>query len=472
MGIIDGLLDRIASRLNKSIQGVQSVQSYRDYHLKGESYSVEAEISEALTDLMLMLSSMPISGESERALWLDDLSDQFFRDKAKKVISTAFLTGDSIVVPSWNGRNIQNVIVPNDDFIVMDKMGDEITSCAYVVDVKQYKNETYRLMQAIELVPYTANDSTETYANRYRMFVSRNDSILTNGLGVFEDWKDQYDAEWYIPNVDRLLIARYKSFTVDPMNLNSVKGVPICFGASDPIAEIHYILEQMHNEFGLSEKAIIANKRAFRKEAYGSEVRTVLPRGRERLFMEASWKDDADLFHEWAPDIRYQAYLDNLDQQEKLVEKAVGVSGGILSMSNDMNYQNVDNVRKSQQKTMGFITNARKQAEKCLLDLVYAWDVLANYYGINPIGDYDVNFDWSDEYIETFGDRQNAILAGEAIGATDAVDYRMFVMDESPETAKQRVEEIRQQKKENQAMFFAESTAQANNQEDNEPTEE
>ena len=92
---------------------------------------------------------------------------------------------------------------------------------------------------------------------------------------------------------------------------------------------------------------------------------------------------------------------------------------------------------------MGFISSARRQGESCLLGLVYAWNVLANYYGINPIGSYDVNFDWSNEYVETFADRQNAILAGAAIGATDAVDYRMFVMEESPETARDRVAEIR-----------------------------
>lgn len=102
---------------------------------------------------------------------------------------------------------------------------------------------------------------------------------------------------------------------------------------------------------------------------------------------------------------------------------------------------------------MGFISSARKQGESCLLGLVYAWNVLANHYGINPVGEYDVNFDWSNEYIETFADRQNAILAGQAIGATDAVDYRMFVMDESPETAKDRVREIKAENENDTAVL-------------------
>lgn len=261
---------------------------------------------------------------------------------------------------------------------------------------------------------------------------------------MFPDWDAAYsDREWFIPNVDRLLVARFRSHAIDPRNPNSVKGVPICFGAGSHIAEIHYLLDQMHAEFDLSEKFVMADKRMFRKEWRGGDAVTVLPRGKERVIMDVQGYGEGQGISEWAPDIRYQAYLEALDKQEQLVERAVGVSSGIISRPNDMNYQNVDNVRKSQQKTMAFVETARRGLESTLNDLVYIWDVLANYYGINPMGAYEVGFDWSDDYVETFADKQAAILAGEAIGATDAVDYRMHVMNEDPEVARLRVEEIR-----------------------------
>lgn len=442
MGFIDmlaGAFSKIAQSENKDIQSYTQSQSFRDYYRKGDSFSVECEISEALADLMLLQSSMPISGDTERALWLDDVSDYFFRNKAKTAVCTAFETGDCLIVPSWTGRNIQNVIVGADDFEVLQAVGDEITAVAYVLDRATKNNQEYILLQAIELVDYTAQDGSQTSANRYRIYVTKNGAIVRNGLDIFPQWQG-LTKEWYIPNVERLLIGRYRSFTQNPTDINSIKGAPICFGASEPIAEIHYLLDQMHVEFGKSEKAIMADKRLFRKYENGTKT---LPRGRERLFMSLEQTSEGIPIKEWAPDIRYQAYLDDIDKQEKLVERAVGVSSGIISTPEDISYQNVDNVRKSQQKTMGFISSARRQGESCLLGLVYSWNVLANYYGINPIGDYDVNFDWSNEYIETFSDRQQAILAGVAIGATDAKDYRMFIMEESPETAQNRVDEIK-----------------------------
>lgn len=442
----NNLLDRLADRLGDHVQGVTQSQRHRDVADKGDTYSVEAEISEALADLILMFSSVPVAGESERAQWLDDRASDFFQTQAKSMVASTFMTGDCLIVPSWNGRNIQNAIIPSGDFVITGCYGNEITSCAYVIDRKKKNGETYSLMQAVELVPYSTA-SGMAYANRYRVFAARNDSLVGASIDQFPDWKERYkDAEWYIPNVDRLLVARLKSHAINPNDPNSVKGVPICFGAGAAIAEIHYLLHQMHVEFGASEKFILADKRMFRKEWHGDEVRTVLPRGKDRVIMDVSGIGDVGGVTEWAPDIRYQAYLEALDKQEQLVERAVGVSGGILSRPNDMNYQNVDNVRKSQQKTMAFVETSRRSIEKSIKDLLYVWNVLANYYTINPIGDYDVTFDWSDEYVETFADRQNALLAGEAIGATDAVDYRMYVMGEAPETARERVEEIQSQR--------------------------
>lgn len=446
MGLFGDVFDLIAGRNNKAVQGYNPSQRYRDYQKAGESYSVEADISVKLASLAMMLSTMPVSGDSDRAKWLDGVADKFYQTKAVKMLTAAFISGDCLVVPSWTGRTVQNILIPSDEFAVMETIGDEITSCAYVIDRTTSKSGVeYELLQSITLEPYTALDGSRTYACHYKLYVAADGNLGGGRLSDFPQWSDKYDEDWIIPNVDRLLIGRFKSFTTDPLDINSVKGVPICFRASDPIQEIHYLLDQMHNEFQLSEKVIMAPKRMFKKRWFNDgETAIDLPRGKDRLFMEMSNDSAGDIgITEWSPEIRFEAYLSAIDKQEKRVERAVGVSNGILSTPDDLNYQNVDNVRKSQQATMSFVNDTRAAMQDCMNDLVYAWNVLANYYQINPVGDYAVSFDWSDEYIETFSDRQNAILAGESIGATDAIDYRMLVFDESPEVARDNVERIK-----------------------------
>ena len=455
MGLFDAVLDRLAVALGKRIQGYEQNAAYRDSGRKGSEYSVESMVCESLANLMLLQYTMPIEGGTARALKLDEISDGFVRDTLCNAIAMGFLTGDCITVPSWNGRTMDNVLVDAGSFAILGANGREITSLIYVVDEKRIKyGATYTLLRLVELVPYVAVDGTSTFANRYKTFIAKDGSITDMSLSEFPDWAASNEEEWIIPNVDRLLVGRYRSFTLNPLRPNAQKGTPICFGASEPIREIHYLTSQMHDEFGLSEKAIIADKTLFKKELQkdsdGRVVaqRIVMPKGRERLFMNVGGRptNGEPLIQEWAPTIQLQPYVDALEKQYQEVEKCVGVSSGILSNVNDHSYQNVDNVRKSTIKTQSFINTAREVCEGYLEDMVYAWNAILNYYGVTPVGDYHVEYKWSDEYVNTFSDQQNAILAGEAIGATDAVDYRMFVMGESPEVAKERVAQIKAEK--------------------------
>lgn len=449
------VLDRLAAALGKRVQGYEQHAAYRDSGKKGTDYSVESMVCESLANLMMLEYSMPIEGGSARARMLDEVSDAFVRDTLCNAVAMGFLTGDSITVPSWNGRTMDNVLVDAGSFAILGANGHEVTSMIYVVDEKQIKyGARYTLLRLVELVPYTAQDGTKTFANRYKTFIAKDGTITDIPLSEFPDWAAANEEEWVIPNVDRLLIGRYRSFTLNPLRPNAQKGTPICFGASAPIREIHYLTQQMHEEFGLSEKAIIADKTLFKKElrrdSEGNVVsqRLVLPKGRERLFMDVGNRggSGSPLIQEWAPTIQLQPYIDALEKQYQEVEKCVGVSSGILSNLNDQSYQNVDNVRKSTIKTQSFVNTAREVCESYLSDMVYAWNAIMNFYGVTPVGDYHVEYKWSDEYINTFSDQQNAILAGEAIGATDAVDYRVFVMGESPEVAKERVAEIKAEK--------------------------
>lgn len=451
MGIVNSVLDALARRIQKRIQDDNITEAgYRDWCCKGKTFSVEAQVSEALANLTLDGFSMPIDGDSQRARWLDSLSDSFIQDKLTTDVTMAFLTGDCIVVPIWNGVNMDTVTVSAENFAILSAVGDRLTAVAYVVDTKRYGRNKYDLLQTIELTGYTADDDYAASGCRYRLWVAKNGVVSdAKPSDLFDDWKG-YDPDWMIPNVDRILLGRLKSFTLDPTNPNNAKGIPICFGASQPIKEIHYLLDQLHIEFGMSEKAVFADKSLFKvkrwKDDSGeSHERIELPKGRDRLFMPVTGSrslDSDQLVHDWAPDVRYTAYLETLEKQCQEVEKCVGVSSGIISNVNDQSYQNVDNVRKATVKTQSFVNAARRRAEGFLGDLVYAWNALANYYGFVPMGDYAVSFNWSDDYINTFADQKDALIAGQSIGATDALDYRMFVFNEPPEVARQRVDEI------------------------------
>ncbi len=381
----------------------------------------------------------------------------FKNKKLQTVVVNGFTFGDCLVVPTWNGINFDNFVVPSANFEILQSAGDRLQSVVYIVESKKLSDgHKYTLLQYITAV----RQDNGLFTNVYRLFAAKDDKLAPDGNLLLDEWKD-YTSYWAVPNVDRLLVGRFRSATTDPSNPNAVKGLPICYGASSHIREIHTLLDQMSAEFHLSQKAVFADKKLFTKRTVEGKEKFVLPDKDNRLYklVEGGGRnvDSSPLLHDWAPDIRYQAYLEALDKQEQLVERAVGVSNGILSTVNEANYQNVDNVRKSMAKTQAFIDTARKYAEEMLDDVIYSWNVLLNYYNVNPMGEYEIQYDWSDEYIDTFADRQNAILAGEAIGATDAADYRAFVMGETPDVARENVRRIKSEKQVSSPLFKLEA---------------
>lgn len=445
------ILRKISKRLGFTVQDETQQLKRGDSDQAEESISFEDMMVNSLASLMLQGFTLPIAGTSQRAIALNDTADDFVNSQFLEVCETAFRTGDCVVIPAWNGRNIENTIIDSDNFVITGRVGKEITGIVYQADHFRKKEKDYFLLVSIS---YETLESGEGI-NWYRVFIAEDEKLYA-GLPsqVNEEWA-AYDEDWYIPGVDRLLVARYKSITTLPDRLNAIKGVPICAKATQPIAMLRYLWTQYHVEFELSEKFVAASKTLFeprgpfgKVDSQGNRVRrSILPKGRSRVVMEVeatnrTAEGDQPFMQEYAPDIRYLAYQEAIQDTFKLFEKAVGVSEGILSDIDSTNYENVDNVKKSLRKTQAFIDSRRKAAEDFLFQLVYTWDILHNYYSITPQGDYTIQYDWSNDYINTFSDQMAGYVQGHAMGATDPVDYRVWFLNESPEQARERVQEI------------------------------
>lgn len=440
MGFLTAALDEIT----RDVVGVRPQergrgQAFADHRSQPTTFSVEATVSDTLANLVCSGFKLTIQGESDRARRMAEVAEDFSQSTLADMMALAFVTGDALVVPVWAGNGFRNVVVGGDDFVIATTTAGTPTAVAYLVDERvEAGGRATQLVQVMSLGEYESVGGATGTGCHYTLHVMRDGRPTRDRPADVPGW-DGYDADWWVPNVDRLLLGRYRCPQRDKRHPNGAYGVPLCYGASQPIREIHYLLDQLHNEFELSEKAVVADKAMFARDRDGS---LNLPRGRERLFMATRGGSvDGNNITQWAPTIQAQPYLDALEVQKREVERCVGVDSGIISTPNDNNYQNVDNVRKSTRNTQAFVNRARGVADQTMDDLLYAWDMLMNFHGL-PTGDYSRDRDWSDEYIESFADKRDALVAGYSMGATDAYDYRLFVLGEAPEVASQRVAEI------------------------------
>lgn len=427
-----GLLSAFLGAHGMSDRGARPRQEYTDRRDEAVTFSVEAMVCDALANLALSGFQLQVAGTSSRARLLDATADRFVRRHAVTAMSVGERFGDALVVPVWTRGAFEHAVVSPDDFRITACAGDEVTGIAYVVERRRSGGAWYALVQTMELL--------EGGTARMRLRACT-DSGSEVDLSQFPDWAAAYAGSWEIEGAGHLPIARFKSWKADPLRPNAVYGVPVCHGAGRFIRELHYLVEQQHNEFELSEKGVIADKTMFVMDERDA---LSMPRGKQRLFMKVNGARsiDADaLIKEWAPTIQVGPYSEAIEQQKRLVEQAVGVDSGIISKPDNSSYENVDSVRKSMRKTQAFVEASRDAMEEAVSQLVRAWGVLLDYNGV-PTGEFSYNCKWSDDYINTFADQREALVAGYQMGAIDAVDYRVFTTGEPVEEARARVAEI------------------------------
>ena len=139
-------------------------------------------------------------------------------------------------------------------------------------------------------------------------------------------------------------------------------------------------------------------------------------------------------------DARYQMLL-------RRVERACGLSQGILTERQNVNYANRDEVRAAQYDTFSVVRAIRDEWERALGDLAYAIDVLAERFEITPAGargQYALRFDWDMSLIESTDQsfEQMKVLHDQAL--LDGAELRQWVLGGNLKDNRQAIDAIRE----------------------------
>ena len=151
-------------------------------------------------------------------------------------------------------------------------------------------------------------------------------------------------------------------------------------------------------------------------------------------------------WQQYAPAIRYEAMEARYSSLCRRLEKACGLSQGVLTERQSVNYANKDEVRAAQYDTFAVVTAIRLNWEKALDDVAYAVDVLAEYFGLTPAGarnQYEIAYDWDSSLVESSTEAFAQLSDLQSRGAASRAELRQFVRGGSLKEAQQAVDEIR-----------------------------
>lgn len=131
---------KIANKLGFELQPKQIIEN--DFY-DTNNISITSVMADRLATLIVADSDINISGTS-KAKVLDDIMKKYFNIKLKTAVVTALGTGDCLIVPVTNGKVFDIDIIENDNFAVINAIGDKLYSVVMKRDEFVKGNHTYK----------------------------------------------------------------------------------------------------------------------------------------------------------------------------------------------------------------------------------------------------------------------------------------------------------------------------------------
>lgn len=381
-----------------------------------------------LANITISDSNIDVVGDNKRAELLQETLKRL-KKKLKKIVARDLGTGGVLVVPYVNRNKIYFNVITQNRFLINKMIGDDIVDCTIMAEHIVRNREHY----------YRWADYTLENNNLYIRYRSTLDGEPIE-MTLIPEWANIENMS--ITNVDKMPFMYIKS-PIDNRKEMDKYGAPITYGCDKQIAKIIKDLEQIDREYSLKEAFVGADSTMFKGD-------DALPTN--GLYKKINAGED-NFWEVFDPAFRDTSYYNKLMNDFALLEKAVGTDRGILTEPLST-YQNKDEARRANQNTFSIIDDVRDSLEEGLRDFLYACDVLANYFGLGPQGEYELSTDWSYTILEDSTQEFSQLCQGESRGVIRKAELRQYLKpNETLEEAQAVIDEIKKESPKTQDLL-------------------
>lgn len=390
-------------------------ERYTSNYEDTSNINFEAIFSNKLSNYTLSDSNIDIEGDNARSELLRDTLKRLMKNKRlKKTLSRTIGTGGCLVVPYVANGKVYFDIVSQSRLKINKKIGEDIVDCTLLADhvVRNQKNY-YRWTD------YTLENGILHI--RYKATLESSPIELTE----IEEWSNIEDIA--ITNVDKMPFM----FLISPIDNRKESddyGAPITYGCEKQISRVLHDLEMIDREYDLKQCFIGADITMFKGEG-------ALPLN--GLYKKINAGEDT-FWETFDPAYRDEPLFRKLAEDFSLLEKQIGTSEGILTKL-DTNNATATEIKKKLKDTFDLVDDIRDALEYGLKDFFYACDVLADYYNLTPIGEYELKCDWSYSLLEDTQQEFSQLMQGRNQGVVSKAELRQFI---KPHETLEEAEEV------------------------------
>lgn len=416
--------------------------------------NITAKISNKLATMVFSDSSINVDGTGQRAELIRRIIQNLLRD-ADWITAQAFGKGGKVIVPVVNGEKLQ--VTPMDQRRMSIRRIDDgkIMEATLVYNCTVQDDKRYYL-----LADYNVDDNG---LQTIRFRVVSEDGSETEKSAI-KAWAN-IDDEISISGTDRALFA-FLPCPRDNRKDDKKYGVPITYGAETEVNELIEHAKIYSREYKLTRAMLGLDSTLWRRRGDKDKAtpkpisiddikKTVQDSDEPFIPVDSSAMDPSTPWLSFSPNIRYEAMEGRYNSLSRRVEKACGLSQGILTERQNMNYANKDEVRAAMYDTFCVVRAMRDNWQRALEDIAYATDVLAERFGLTPAGSrdsYEIQYDWDTSLIESSAEAFTQTMEGHAAGVISDAELRQWLRGGTLDEAKKAVEEIRKEKRENNPM--------------------
>ena len=429
------------------------VRSYENVDGEDVTATIAAKLARlTFADSTLQISDGDLTGDDlpARAALIDALLHDLWQNDVDWVTAQMLGKGGKVIVPLYSQGELRLSICDQNRLLIRHKTGNRITAASLLLDRETIEGVNYYLLSDYELQKGGTVGGTMTHVIRYRAMRDGGEPVPVTTVARWAEVPEEIS----IGGVDRLLLA-FLRCPRDTRTDTHCHGVPITYGCEHIVAELVEHLNTYRREYKLTRPMLGLDSSLWRDgftadvSNIGAVRRSVQDSDDPFVPVERSSVDGAGNWQYFAPAIRFEAMDARSQALCRRLEKGCGLSQGILTERQTLNYANRDEVRAAQFDTFSTVCDIRKQWEQALDDLAYAIDVLAERFGLTPAGargQWTIDVDWGMGLVESTAETFEQYLELQSRGALSKAELRQWVKGGTLEEAQQAIDEMSEER--------------------------
>ena len=350
-----------------------------------ETVNMAKHISDTRTKLIVLDLGIAISGENDRAKYLQGLCDDLLR-RLPEHVSDAVRMGGMML--KWNGES-WDFILPGDFGITKVDSNGEIIGCIFAEHI------THGLEHFTRLEYHRFDKDIYVISNKaFRNRVSSNGNCSLGyeiPLTMVEEWKELF-PEIKVGKLEKPLFAYFRLPGANNIDSTSPLGMSAFANAITELRAIDIAISRKNTEVEDSKHMTFVGQQLIRF-AYSHSVK--LPRFVKGFGLG---RDDAEssAIKEHVPTMLTDQRIKDINFDLSMAGVKCGFSEGVFVLDGQTGMITATQVEADDRDTIQTIKNDRDALQTAIEHAIQGADALITLLGLAPLGTYEVAFNFGD----------------------------------------------------------------------------